>query len=196
MKWMILSTRRMSNILQNHMISSNTTTRKLLVAVPAKTYQKGVYRLWVISDSSDCFALLVFFSIQMVSEISKWFRKKDRKKQYWILALLRLSFLQKHVVDVRAELQNKNVSDALSRVLKDVNELPIVRHDAPEVLGSIGALLSASNEGLKRVRASSNGCSGVGFILPAKRIKRRIWRPQKEMNLKATFSLSCSCLWA
>ena len=39
----------------------------------------------------------------------------------------------------------QNGSDALSRVLKDVNELPIVRHDTPEVLGSIAALLSPSN---------------------------------------------------
>lgn len=40
------------------------------------------------------------------------------------------------------QLQNKYASDALSRVLKDVNEHPMVRHEAAEALGSIAGLLT------------------------------------------------------
>jgi len=38
---------------------------------------------------------------------------------------------------VLGQLQNKAASDALSTVLKDVCEHPMVRHEAAEALGSI-----------------------------------------------------------
>ena len=38
------------------------------------------------------------------------------------------------------QLQNKSATDALSGVLKDVNEHPMVRHEAAEALGSIAGL--------------------------------------------------------
>lgn len=38
------------------------------------------------------------------------------------------------------QLQNKTASDALSRVLRDANEHPMVRHEAAEALGSIAGL--------------------------------------------------------
>ncbi|KVH94326.1 Armadillo-like helical, partial [Cynara cardunculus var. scolymus] len=41
------------------------------------------------------------------------------------------------VAYVLGQLQNKSASDALSRILKDVNEHPMVRHEAAEALGSI-----------------------------------------------------------
>uniref|UniRef100_A0A5B7BP15 Deoxyhypusine hydroxylase n=1 Tax=Davidia involucrata TaxID=16924 RepID=A0A5B7BP15_DAVIN len=48
------------------------------------------------------------------------------------------SALLKHeVAYVLGQLQNKTASAALSRILKDVNEHPMVRHEAAEALGSI-----------------------------------------------------------
>ncbi|KAK4338182.1 hypothetical protein RND71_042669 [Anisodus tanguticus] len=48
------------------------------------------------------------------------------------------SALLKHeVAYVLGQLQNKKASDALSMTLKDVNEHPMVRHEAAEALGSI-----------------------------------------------------------
>ncbi|CAK9150027.1 unnamed protein product [Ilex paraguariensis] len=48
------------------------------------------------------------------------------------------SALLKHeVAYVLGQLQNKIASDALSRILRDVNEHPMVRHEAAEALGSI-----------------------------------------------------------
>lgn len=42
-------------------------------------------------------------------------------------------------------LKNKNATDSLSGVLKDVNEHPMVRHQPAEALGSIvGLILSVS----------------------------------------------------
>ncbi|KAM7497000.1 hypothetical protein LguiA_021414 [Lonicera macranthoides] len=41
------------------------------------------------------------------------------------------------VAYVLGQLQNKTASDALSRVLRDANEHPMVRHEAAEALGSI-----------------------------------------------------------
>lgn len=41
------------------------------------------------------------------------------------------------VAYVLGQLQNKAASDALSTVLKDVCEHPMVRHEAAEALGSI-----------------------------------------------------------
>lgn len=41
------------------------------------------------------------------------------------------------VAYVLGQLQNKAASDALSMVLKDVCEHPMVRHEAAEALGSI-----------------------------------------------------------
>lgn len=40
------------------------------------------------------------------------------------------------------QLQNKKASDALSEVLRDVNEHPMVRHEAAEALGSIAGAAS------------------------------------------------------
>lgn len=50
-------------------------------------------------------------------------------------------FLWFQVAYVLGQLQNKSASDALSRVLKDVNEHPMVRHEAAEALGSIAGLV-------------------------------------------------------
>ncbi|XP_076926813.1 deoxyhypusine hydroxylase-like isoform X2 [Bidens hawaiensis] len=47
------------------------------------------------------------------------------------------ALLRHEVAYVLGQLQNKSASDALSRVLKDVNEHPMVRHEAAEALGSI-----------------------------------------------------------
>ncbi|KAF5784945.1 putative deoxyhypusine monooxygenase [Helianthus annuus] len=47
------------------------------------------------------------------------------------------ALLRHEVAYVLGQLQNKAASDALSRVLKDVNEHPMVRHEAAEALGSI-----------------------------------------------------------
>ncbi|CAI9300675.1 unnamed protein product [Lactuca saligna] len=47
------------------------------------------------------------------------------------------ALLRHEVAYVLGQLQNKYASDALSRVLKDVNEHPMVRHEAAEALGSI-----------------------------------------------------------
>ncbi|KAL4558699.1 hypothetical protein LXL04_036900 [Taraxacum kok-saghyz] len=47
------------------------------------------------------------------------------------------ALLRHEVAYVLGQLQNKCASDALSRVLKDVNEHPMVRHEAAEALGSI-----------------------------------------------------------
>jgi deoxyhypusine monooxygenase len=41
------------------------------------------------------------------------------------------------VAYVLGQLQNKAASDALSTVLKNVDEHPMVRHEAAEALGSI-----------------------------------------------------------
>jgi len=43
----------------------------------------------------------------------------------------------KQVAYVLGQLQNKAASNALIRVLKDVAEHPMVRHEAAEALGSI-----------------------------------------------------------
>ncbi|MFS7918717.1 putative deoxyhypusine monooxygenase [Helianthus anomalus] len=45
--------------------------------------------------------------------------------------------LRHEVAYVLEKLQNKAASDALSRLLQDVNEHPLVRHEAAEALGSI-----------------------------------------------------------
>ncbi|KAJ0699089.1 putative deoxyhypusine monooxygenase [Helianthus annuus] len=47
------------------------------------------------------------------------------------------ALLRHEVAYVLGQLQNKAASDALSRVLQDVNEHPMVRHEAAEALGSI-----------------------------------------------------------
>ncbi|XAR61127.1 Deoxyhypusine monooxygenase [Bertholletia excelsa] len=48
------------------------------------------------------------------------------------------SALMRHeVAYVLGQLQNKAASDALSKTLKDINEHPMVRHEAAEALGSI-----------------------------------------------------------
>lgn len=44
------------------------------------------------------------------------------------------------VAYVLGQLQNKSASAALSRILKDVNEHPMVRHEAAEALGSIAGM--------------------------------------------------------
>lgn len=58
--------------------------------------------------------------------------------------MLKISFLKFisisrncQVAYVLGQLQNKIASDALIDVLKDVNEHPMVRHEAAEALGSI-----------------------------------------------------------
>jgi deoxyhypusine monooxygenase len=40
------------------------------------------------------------------------------------------------------QLQNKAASAALSNILRDVNEHPMVRHEAAEALGSIAGIAS------------------------------------------------------
>ncbi|KAL8055168.1 hypothetical protein ABFX02_04G039700 [Erythranthe guttata] len=47
------------------------------------------------------------------------------------------ALLRHEVAYVLGQLQNKKASDALSDVLRDVNEHPMVRHEAAEALGSI-----------------------------------------------------------
>ncbi|KAK3031654.1 hypothetical protein RJ639_035022 [Escallonia herrerae] len=47
------------------------------------------------------------------------------------------ALLRHEVAYVLGQLQNKTASDALSRILGDVNEHPMVRHEAAEALGSI-----------------------------------------------------------
>ncbi|AQK76285.1 Deoxyhypusine hydroxylase [Zea mays] len=47
------------------------------------------------------------------------------------------ALLRHEVAYVLGQLQNKAASDALSTVLKDVCEHPMVRHEAAEALGSI-----------------------------------------------------------
>lgn len=44
------------------------------------------------------------------------------------------------VAYVLGQLQNKSASATLSRILKDVNEHPMVRHEAAEALGSIAGM--------------------------------------------------------
>ncbi|XP_060676395.1 deoxyhypusine hydroxylase isoform X2 [Ziziphus jujuba] len=57
------------------------------------------------------------------------------------------SALLKHeVAYVLGQLQNKNASAALSSILKNVNEHPMVRHEAAEALGSIAAFESQRYE--------------------------------------------------
>ncbi|XWS46942.1 hypothetical protein CRYUN_Cryun14cG0111400 [Craigia yunnanensis] len=52
------------------------------------------------------------------------------------------SALLKHeVAYVLGQLQNKAASAALSNILRNVSEHPMVRHEAAEALGSIAALL-------------------------------------------------------
>jgi len=47
------------------------------------------------------------------------------------------ALLRHEVAYVLGQLQNKTASAALSRILMDVNEHPMVRHEAAEALGSI-----------------------------------------------------------
>ncbi|GAB4830504.1 hypothetical protein Ancab_020215 [Ancistrocladus abbreviatus] len=47
------------------------------------------------------------------------------------------ALLQHEVTYFLGQLQGKAASDALTRVLKSVNEHPMVRHEAAEALGSI-----------------------------------------------------------
>ncbi|KAL8548021.1 hypothetical protein ACS0TY_007354 [Phlomoides rotata] len=47
------------------------------------------------------------------------------------------ALLRHEVAYVLGQLQNKKASDALSQVLRDVNQHPMVRHEAAEALGSI-----------------------------------------------------------
>ncbi|XP_057512604.1 deoxyhypusine hydroxylase-B [Actinidia eriantha] len=47
------------------------------------------------------------------------------------------ALLRHEVAYVLGQLQNKTASDALSRILMDMNEHPMVRHEAAEALGSI-----------------------------------------------------------
>lgn len=47
------------------------------------------------------------------------------------------ALLRHEVAYVLGQLQSKTASDALSRILRDVNEHPMVRHEAAEALGSI-----------------------------------------------------------
>ncbi|KZV26406.1 deoxyhypusine hydroxylase [Dorcoceras hygrometricum] len=47
------------------------------------------------------------------------------------------ALLRHEVAYVLGQLQNKNASDALSQVLRDIHEHPMVRHEAAEALGSI-----------------------------------------------------------
>lgn len=54
----------------------------------------------------------------------------------------KLFFCWIQVAYVLGQLQNKLASDALSRILKDVNEHPMVRHEAAEALGSIAGLVA------------------------------------------------------
>lgn len=48
------------------------------------------------------------------------------------------------VAYVLGQLQNKAASAALSDVLRNVNEHPMVRHEAAEALGSIAGITSSS----------------------------------------------------
>ncbi|KAL6978640.1 deoxyhypusine monooxygenase [Sarracenia purpurea var. burkii] len=50
------------------------------------------------------------------------------------------ALLRHEVAYVLGQLQNKSASAALSRILKDVNEHPMVRHEAAEALGSIAGI--------------------------------------------------------
>ena len=45
------------------------------------------------------------------------------------------------VAYVLGQLQNKDAISVLSKVLEDVNEHPMVRHEAAEALGSIAGIL-------------------------------------------------------
>ncbi|KAL7200863.1 hypothetical protein ACSBR1_032731 [Camellia fascicularis] len=47
------------------------------------------------------------------------------------------ALLRHEVAYVLGQLQNKTASDALSRIIRDINEHPMVRHEAAEALGSI-----------------------------------------------------------
>ncbi|CAL5427465.1 unnamed protein product [Camellia sinensis] len=47
------------------------------------------------------------------------------------------ALLRHEVAYVLGQLQNKTASDALSRIIGDINEHPMVRHEAAEALGSI-----------------------------------------------------------
>lgn len=49
----------------------------------------------------------------------------------------RSALLKHEVAYVLGQLQDKAVSAALSNILRDVNEHPMVRHEAAEALGSI-----------------------------------------------------------
>ncbi|XP_073033904.1 deoxyhypusine hydroxylase-A-like [Primulina eburnea] len=53
------------------------------------------------------------------------------------------ALLRHEVAYVLGQLQNKKASDALSQVLRDVHEHPMVRHEAAEALGSIAGLTPA-----------------------------------------------------
>ncbi|GJS34091.1 hypothetical protein Tco_0532473 [Tanacetum coccineum] len=57
----------------------------------------------------------------------------------WFQKLARLPGSGLHLVEEAISLQNKAVSDALSMVLKGVNEHLMVRHEDAEALGSIAA---------------------------------------------------------
>lgn len=48
------------------------------------------------------------------------------------------------VAYVLGQLQNKTASAALSMILRDINEHPMVRHEAAEALGSIAGLLTCT----------------------------------------------------
>lgn len=47
------------------------------------------------------------------------------------------------VAYVLGQLQNKVASDALSRILRDIHEHPMVRHEAAEALGSIAGMTTS-----------------------------------------------------
>lgn len=59
-----------------------------------------------------------------------------------IILLKLFDFDRLQVAYVLGQLQNKKASDALSQVLRDVNEHPMVRHEAAEALGSIAGSAS------------------------------------------------------
>lgn len=71
------------------------------------------------------------------------------------------SLLSVQVAYVLGQLQNKAAASALSAILRDVKEHPMVRHEAAEALGSIA--------GIKKIPAIYQCCLG-GTILISSRI--------------------------
>ncbi|PNX79571.1 deoxyhypusine hydroxylase-like protein [Trifolium pratense] len=76
------------------------------------------------------------------------------------------SALLKHeVAYVLGQLQNKAASAALSNILRDVNEHPMVRHEAAEALGSIAVSHTFTTTFLPPSDRDSPDCSGMSWDL-------------------------------